>query len=212
MKTKILVSVLLLTTITVAQNTSELISGSKNNFIELSLANNTNKTMQSVKIFVGEAPEWFTVSESEIYFESISQSGKQIAQFNFNISDDAPIGDRAVIKFRITDDSNRSWYKTYSVKVTPPKVFEVYQNYPNPFNPSTTIKYSIPQDAFVTIKVFNVLGEEVSVLVNKEIKAGIHEEVFNASNLSSGFYFYVIEAKGTDGTKYFDSKKMIFLK
>ena len=88
----------------------------------------------------------------------------------------------------------------------------MHQNYPNPFNPSTKIKYLIPQDAFVTIKVFNVLGEEVNKLVNDEIKAGIHEAIFNAVNISSGFYFYVVEAKGLDGKRYFDSKKMILLK
>lgn len=195
-----------------AQTDYEIIPGSKNNLFELSFFNNTKSNFKTVNIVVQESPAWVEFSSSEASFNNIKTTQKQTAQFNFNISDDAPIGEEATIKFRITDDSNRSWYKTYNVKVTPPKVFEAYQNYPNPFNPSTTIKYSIPQDAFVSVKIFNVLGEEVSVLVNKEIKAGIHEEVFNASNLSSGFYFYVIEAKGTDGTKYFDSKKMIFLK
>lgn len=60
--------------------------------------------------------------------------------------------------------------------------------------------------------MYNVLGEEVSVLVNKEMKTGIHEEVFDATSLSSGFYFYIVEAKGIDGAKYFDTKKMIVLK
>ena len=64
----------------------------------------------------------------------------------------------------------------------------------------------------MSIKVFNVLGEEVNKLVNDEMKAGIHEVIFNASHLSSGIYFYLIEAKGTDGKEYFDSKKMILLK
>jgi hypothetical protein len=190
----------------------ELVPGSKDNLFELSLSNNTKSNFQSVTVTVQEAPEWVDFSNNEISFEGINTSEKRTAQFYFNISDNAPIGKEGVIKFRTSDNSNRSWYKTYNIKVTPPKVFEVYQNYPNPFNPSTTIKYSIPQDAIVAIKVFNVLGEEVSLLVNKEMKTGIHEAVYDASNLSSGFYFYLVEAKGVDGTKYFNAKKMVLLK
>jgi len=194
----------------------ELVPGSKKNLFELSFSNNTKSDFQSVIVTVQEAPAWTEFRNNAISFENIETAEKQTAQFYFNISDNAPIGEEAAIKFRISDNTNRSWNKTYNVKVTPPKVFEVYQNYPNPFNPSTTIKYSIPQDAFVTIKIFNVLGEEVSVLVNKEMKTGIHEAVFDASSvsrrISSGFYFYLVEAKGLDGTKYFNSKKMILLK
>jgi len=199
-------------TVSYAQTVYEIVPGSKNNQFELSLSNNTKSNFQSVTLTVQEAPSWVDFSNNEISFKNIKTSEKQTAQIYFNISDNAPIGEEAVIKFIITDQAGRTWFKNYNVKVTPPKVFEVYQNYPNPFNPSTTIKYSIPRDAFVTIKVFNVLGEEVSVLVNEEMKTGIHEVIFDTSNFSSGFYFYIVEAKGVDGTKYFDSKKMILLK
>jgi hypothetical protein len=195
-----------------AQSAYEVVPCSKNNLFELSLSNNTKSDFQSVVVNVQEAPAWVEFSNNEISFEEINTSEKRTAQFYFNISDNALIGEEASIKFRVSDNTNRSWFKTYNVKVTPPKVFEVYQNYPNPFNPSTTIKYSIPQDAFVKIKVFNVLGEEASEIINKGMKTGIHEATFNASNLSSGFYFYIVEAKGNDGTKYFDAKKMILLR
>ena len=166
MKTKILLAVLLLMTITAAQNRTEIISGSENNLFELSLTNSMNKTMQSVRIIVEEAPEWVTFKESEMYFENIPPLSKQVAQFYFDVAETFPVPAEGNIKYKITDGTGRSWYKTYNLKVTPLKVFEVYQNYPNPFNPSTTIKYSIPQDAFVSIKVFNVLGERIAELVN----------------------------------------------
>jgi hypothetical protein len=195
-----------------SQTVYEIMPGSKNNLFELSFSNNTKSNFQSVTVYVQEAPDWIEFSNNEMSFKDIKVSEKQTTQFYFNISDNAPIEEEAAIKFRISDNTNRTWYKIYNVKVMPPKVFEVYQNYPNPFNPSTTIKYSIPQDEFVTIKVFNVLGEEVTVLVNKEMKTGIHEAVFEATTLSSGFYFYIVEAKGIDGIKYFDTKKMILLR
>ena len=71
-----------------------------------------------------------------------------------------------------------------------PIVFELQQNYPNPFNPVTTIKYSIPELSRVTLKVFNVLGEEVTTLISEEKNVGNYTVEFNASSLASGIYFY----------------------
>jgi hypothetical protein len=207
---------------TYSQTIYELTPGSKSNVFELSFLNSTGSSIQSFNIAVDKTPEWIEFSKSEINIDKIKNTDKPTAQFYFNIKENAPVGEEGKVIFKITDQSDRKWFKSYNVKVSPPKVFEVHQNYPNPFNPSTTIKYSIPQDAFVTIKVYNVLGEKVSELINSEIKAGIHEVIFNADNTSSGVssrggyasgvYFYVVEARGLDGKKYFDSKKMILLK
>ncbi len=89
-----------------------------------------------------------------------------------------------------------------------PTDFRLYQNYPNPFNPTTDIKFSLPKDEIVTIKVYNLLGEEVTTLVNNAYKtAGNYSVKFNGSNLASGVYFYTIEA----GT-YMVTKKMVLIK
>jgi len=75
------------------------------------------------------------------------------------------------------------------------------QNYPNPVNPTTTIKYQVPELSFVTLKVYDVLGNEVTTLVNEEIPAGSYDVEFDGSELTSGIYFYrlqigsIIEAK-----------------
>ena len=73
--------------------------------------------------------------------------------------------------------------------------YKLEQNYPNPFNPSTKIRYSIPENSFVTLKVFNLLGEEIKTLVNSEQSAGVYEAAFDATNLSSGVYFYTLQTK-----------------
>ena len=194
------------------QTTYELEPGLKNNLFELNVANNTGSGTQTVTFFVSEKPEWISFDNDELILQNLTKAEKQTAQFYFNVSNDAPIGEESNVTFRIIGSKGSGLTKTYNLKVVAPKTFEVLQNYPNPFNPSTTIKYSIPQDAFVSLKVFNVLGERVAELVNKDLKTGVHEVIFNAANLSSGFYFYIVEAKGMDGTKYFDSKKMILLK
>jgi len=88
-----------------------------------------------------------------------------------------------------------------------PERFSLDQNYPNPFNPSTKISFSIPTEEFVTLKVFNSLGEEVAELINETKPAGNYSVSFDASNLSSGIYFYKITAGN-----FMELKKMMLIK
>ena len=88
-----------------------------------------------------------------------------------------------------------------------PDNFVLFQNYPNPFNPSTNIQYAISSRQIVSLKVYDVLGNEVATLVNEEKPAGIYEVIFNASNFSSGIYFYQLRSGS-----FIDVKKMILLK
>ncbi len=96
--------------------------------------------------------------------------------------------------------------------------YSLSQNYPNPFNPSTTIKFSLPQPGFITLKVFNMLGEEVAALVNDWKEAGTHSITFDIRNstsgtLSSGVYFYRLSV-GAFGqsSKYIETKKLMLIK
>jgi len=79
-----------------------------------------------------------------------------------------------------------------------PHGFSLGQNFPNPFNPGTTITYKLPKSSEVKLSVFDLLGREVSVLVNERVNAGIHEAKFDASGLSSGVYFYKMQARPLD--------------
>ncbi len=80
-------------------------------------------------------------------------------------------------------------------------------NYPNPFNPTTTINYQLPENGFVTIKVYDMLGKEIATLVNENKSAGYYKINFDASKLTSGVYIYTINAG-----KYSQSKKMLLMK
>ena len=88
-----------------------------------------------------------------------------------------------------------------------PNEYNLYQNYPNPFNPTTTIRYQVPGLSFVTLKVYDVLGNEVAVLLNEEKPAGYYNIEFNASLLSSGIYFYRLQAGD-----FIQTKMMILMK
>jgi len=88
-----------------------------------------------------------------------------------------------------------------------PTEFSLLQNYPNPFNPRTTIRYLIPHKSFVNITVYDMLGREVSKLVNEEKLSGSYEVQFDGSKLSSGVYFYRLHAGS-----YFKTKKLMLIK
>jgi hypothetical protein len=88
-----------------------------------------------------------------------------------------------------------------------PNEYKLDQNYPNPFNPSTNIKYQIPNNGFVSLKVYNVLGKEVTTLVNEEKKAGYYEVKFSNNQLPGGVYFYMLQANG-----FTETKKLILVK
>jgi len=100
-----------------------------------------------------------------------------------------------------------SYSQIVEVDVASPIEFVLDQNYPNPFNPSTIISFSVPQSSFVTLKVYDVLGNEVSTLVNETKEAGKYNISFDASGLSNGVYFYTIKANNFNSTK-----KMILIK
>lgn len=98
-----------------------------------------------------------------------------------------------------------------SVESFVPKAFALEQNYPNPFNPSTVIEYALPENAKVTLTVYNVLGQEVARVLDQEQEAGVYKVNWNASGLASGVYIYNIKVE-TPSKNYTDSKRMMLLK
>ncbi|NOS86085.1 MAG: T9SS type A sorting domain-containing protein [Ignavibacteria bacterium] len=134
-----------------------------------------------------------------------------------------PVGDYILVAHKIGSESNQRVVtitekmnssinfsltaKTGSIANTNPFEFALSQNYPNPFNPNTVISYSIASEGNVTLKVFNSTGQQVSELVNANQSAGIYNVEFNASSLSSGVYFYRLDANGFTATN-----KMILVK
>jgi len=102
------------------------------------------------------------------------------------------------------------------------ETYSLSNNFPNPFNPTTNIKYQIPEISFVTLKIYDVLGNEIANLVSEEKRIGNYEIEFNASKLPSGVYFYRLQAgspsaglpagRHGSGQSFVETKKMVLMK
>ena len=127
-----------------------------------------------------------------------SRSYTATAQFSITASGITP---------KVDGHSNGKDITSKNLEKDIPTTYGLAQNYPNPFNPSTTIYYQLPKDGFISLKVFDIVGNEVKTLVNGYRSAGNYSINFDASNLSSGIYFYQIKTNN-----YFAVKKMMLLK
>jgi len=151
----------------------------------------------------------------------VSGKGTTTQMSNYSYIDN-PVGviNYAKITYRLKQldyDGKANYSKEINVEFTgAPKNFSLDQNYPNPFNPATVIRYAVPTESKVKVIVYNLSGEVVKELVNQVQSAGFHESTFNTNsgiNLSSGIYFYSIEATPLNGNNSFrQTKKMILLK
>ena len=117
-------------------------------------------------------------------------------------------GDYSYRLVQIDFDGTRNESKVVNVEINSlPTDYSLFQNYPNPFNPSTAIEYAIPKNGNVTLKIYNTLGEEVKVILNKFQSAGRYKINFYADKLSSGIYYYRINSEN-----YTSTKKMLLLR
>jgi hypothetical protein len=134
--------------------------------------------------------------------------GTTTASKNYSFTDENVL--LGIYSYRLKQidlDGSFSYSEIIEVEVTAPLVFSLEQNYPNPFNPTTNIKFQIADFGSVSLKIYDVLGNLVAQLVNEEKEAGTYNYNWDASNLTSGIYFYILQAGD-----FIKTKKMILLK
>ncbi len=137
-------------------------------------------------------PGFGTTTEPRSY--SFTDAGLQSGYYSYRLK-------------QIDLDGTFEYSDEIQVEVTIPDVFSLEQNYPNPFNPSTKINFNLAVDSKVSLKVFDVLGEEVAILINSNLVAGSHNVDFSATNINSGVYFYKLQAG-----EFVETKKMVLMK
>lgn len=127
---------------------------------------------------------------------------------NYSFTDSSPIAGKVLYRFKQLDiDGKYKYSSIVEINIAAPANFSLAPNFPNPFNPSTKISYTLPTDGFVTLKVYDILGREISSLVNENEKAGRYEISFDGSRLASGVYI----CKMSSGN-YSNTIKMLIMK
>jgi len=182
------------------------------NAIELAVANGSAIAATSVKVSVQNAPAWLQFTQREQTINSVAAGEEQLAAFTFSVDKSAPVGQEQTLSFTISNSRGESWKKEIRVAVTAPETFELFQNYPNPFNPTTVIGYQLPVDSRVSLKVYNLLGQEVRTLVDGDRKAGFHQETFDARDIASGVYVYQLRGGNNSRGDFVARKRMLLLK
>jgi hypothetical protein len=152
-----------------------------------------------------------TISNQQITQSSIDNwqkigfvkgNGNSNSPKSYSFSDATPPCGKVLYRLKKIDtDGIYKYSDVVEVNVDAPSQFVLEQNYPNPFNPTTKIKFDVPKECNVTLKIFNMLGQEVITLVNKVMLPGHQEVIFNASELASGMYIYRIQAGNFVQTK-----------
>jgi hypothetical protein len=138
----------------------------------------------------------------------VAGAGTSNSTHEYSFSDnDVPAGSFVYRLKQMDNNGSFKYSQEIQVMIEVPKIFSLNQNYPNPFNPNTTIEYSVPQQSLATVKVFDLLGREISVLVNEKKNAGRYSVQWEASQFASGIYFYTLQAG-----EYRNTKRMSLIK
>ncbi|MDX1699335.1 MAG: BACON domain-containing carbohydrate-binding protein, partial [Melioribacteraceae bacterium] len=150
---------------------------------------------------------------SSANLEAVANEGWQFDNWTEN---DSVISSDTVYSFQVKTE--RTLTANFSIATgvedlySIPVDFNLSQNYPNPFNPSTVISFGLPEVAYVSLNIYNLLGQEVKKVISKELNSGYYNINFDASDLPSGTYIYSIKANGINGKEFVQSKKMLLLK
>lgn len=185
---------------------------SAHNTIEIGVENVSSKQVDSVRVTARDVPSWLHIENPELLLDQLNPNKEKTALFSFAVDKSAPVNKEERVRFNITTPSGETWTKDIVISVAPPEKFELFQNYPNPFNPLTVISYQLSASTFVTLTVYNVLGEQVATVVDEQREAGYHEKFWTAVEFPSGLYFYQLSYSDPQGNRLFERKRMVLLR
>lgn len=214
----IFVALLMTATVVSAQTLYFVEPGTKLNTITLEVTNKSGRPLNDLQLAVEKLPSWIKIADQRIGKQRVGMDSTVNVTISFDVATSGKAGkaspqagEKENISIVLSSGFTRLMQKNILVTIASPQTYELNQNYPNPFNPTTTIKYQLPIASRVSLKVFDVLGREVTTLVNEEQAAGYFETRFDASNVASGVYFYRLEGKATDGSGSFRQVRRLML-
>ena len=194
------------TIVSIGQTIYKVEPGSKGNSIILEIENESDaQTINGITVNLTKRIPSLRFRKVEKKIGHLAKTEE--AEFVFDVEREVASNKIDTLKFIVTGDNGIMEEKEILIGYTVPTEFKLEQNYPNPFNPSTKIEYQLPKDGGVTIKVFNILGQEVRTLLSEVKLAGYYAVEFNAKGFPSGVYIY-----GIITGEYRSFKKMVLLK
>jgi len=185
---------------------------SKDNVIELSVANSSSQATEGVMVDVTNVPEWLKFEQKQITIPALKSKEEQTAPFIFSVGKSAQVNKEQTLSFKVTAKNGQVWTKEIKINIAPPATYELFQNYPNPFNPMTVISYQLSAVSKISLKVYDILGREVTNLVNEQQEPGIHQTNFDAHRYASGMYIYQLIATDEQKNPHVFRKKMVLLR
>ncbi len=199
--------ILFISTSLLAQNTYEVIPGTKSNEIALRIVNESQTTdIEKISVALSNNPKGIELCSNLVSLSKLKPGEEKVALFSFDAKR-IPGTQKDTLKFLITDNKGGSWKKEIVIEYALPKEFKLEQNYPNPFNPTTTIEFTIPLNGRYNLSVYNILGQLVNQLSEDEYVSGYYKVNFDAARLASGMYIYRLSGNNVN-----ISKKMILMK
>ncbi len=209
---KMILIVILMSTIIFSQNIYEVKPGVKNNAIVLELSNvSSTESANNLEVKLIRSSQNLIFNQKEKMIENITQGSEKEVTFTFDVEYNIGNAKADTIEFMITNNLSVYLTKQFILQYALPIEYELEQNYPNPFNPTTKIRYSIPNLGLdlqnVNLTVYDILGNQIKTLVDEPQETGYREIDFNASTLASGVYIYRLTAGN-----FLSVKKMMVLK
>jgi hypothetical protein len=195
-----------------AQTVHQLPFASSQNTVELTVANESTVPLTRLAIHLSSAPSWVLVAQPKQSLALLKPRQELPVLFSFSVDKSAPVNKEERLVFTISTEEGEQRIKEIRIVVTPPERIELFPNYPNPFNPTTTLSYQLPMPAKVTLKVFNLLGQEVATLIDEEQRAGYHQSTWSAAHAASGVYVAQLVATTVDGAHWTMRRAMVLLR
>ena len=210
---KTILFVIIISGLLYPQTIYDVTPGTKGNRIIISIVNESKICeAKNVEVKLINSPPELIFNHISQLIKIINGSEEKDASFSFDIKRNVESNKKDTIVFAIKGN-NINLKKSFIINYTAPKEYSLLQNFPNPFNPTTTIRYDLPFDSKVSLKIYDTLGKKIITLVEKEQSAGYKEIKFNGSSFASGVYIYRLIANNPANDQNFVSiKKMMMIK
>ena len=210
---RIILFVIIISGLLFPQTIYDVTPGTKGNRIIISIENESEICgARNVEVKLINSPPELIFNHISQLIKIINGSEEKDASFSFDIKRNVESNKKDTIVFAIKGN-NINLKKSFIINYTAPKEYSLSQNFPNPFNPTTTIRYDLPFDSKVSLKIYDTLGKKIITLVEKEQSAGYKEIKFNGSSFASGVYIYRLIANNPANDQNFVSiKKMMMIK